>query len=141
MTSGPRATYPAEQSASSRRRWFYALSALVVIAGIGLAAIAYSKFSTADVSGEGNGYDIINSSTVEVLYTVTRSDPSKPAACVVRGRSFDGGETGRREVLIPPSSSSQLGVRTRVKTSAPPVIGEIFGCTIDIPDYLRADDQ
>lgn len=135
-TSGPRATYPVERSASSRRRWFIALSALVVVAGVAIAALGYSKFATADVTGEVTGYQLINDSTVAVQYTVTRPDPATPVACVVRARSKDGDETGRREILIPAGKQQQVGVRTEVSTSRPPVIGEVFGCTADVPAYL-----
>jgi hypothetical protein len=136
--SGPRATYPERsETAQSRRRWFIALSVLVVGAGVALAAIGYTKFSTADVTGEVTGYEIIDDSTVAVQFTVERSDPGKAAACVVRGRSRDGGETGRREILIPADSAERIGVRTEVTTSRPPVIGEVFGCTTDVPAYLR----
>ncbi|MXP22984.1 DUF4307 domain-containing protein [Gordonia sp. HNM0687] len=134
--SGPRATYPAAQSARSRRNWFIALSVLVVAAGIGLAVLGYSRFASPDVSGEATGYDIVDQSTVVVQFTVTRADPGRPVACVVRGRSIDGDETGRREILIPAGSQTQVGIRTEVATSKPPVIGEVFGCTADVPAYL-----
>lgn len=137
-TSGPRATYPVEQSSTSRRRWFLVSASVVVLAGVALSVFAYIKFATPDVSGEGTGYEILDSNTVAVQYTVTRSDPSRPAACIVRGRSRDGDESGRREVLIPPSAQKQVGVRTEVATSAPPVIGEVFGCTTSVPPYLHA---
>ena len=83
------------------------------------------------------GYEIIDGSTVAVQFTVERSDPCRAAACVVRGRSRDGGETGRREILIPADSAERIGVRTEVTTSKPPVIGEVFGCTLDVPAYLK----
>lgn len=134
--SGPRATYPAAQSARSRRNWFIALSVLVVAAGVGLAILGYSRFATPDVSGEATGYDLIDESTVAVQLTVTRADPGSPVACVVRGRSIDGDETGRREILIPGGTQTQVGMRTEVTTSKPPVIGEVFGCTADVPAYL-----
>ena len=35
------------------------------------------------------------------------ADPSVPAVCIVRARSIDGDETGRREVLVPPSTASK----------------------------------
>ncbi|MGV9710626.1 DUF4307 domain-containing protein [Gordonia sp. NPDC003424] len=138
--SGPRATYPSTQSSASRRRWFLGLSVLVVVAGVGLAWLAYNRFATPDVSGEATAYEILNPSTVSVQLTVTRKDPSRPVACVVRGRSKDGDETGRREILIPGGSQTQIGVRTEVTTSKPPVIGEVFGCTTDVPTYLTRPD-
>ena len=141
MTSGPRATYPPERSPQSKRRWFIAGSAFVVIAGVALAVFAYFKFAETDVKGEATGYEIIDSHTVAVQFTLTRPDPSQPAACVVRGRSLDGSETGRREILIPPGHDTQVGFKTRVQTSQPPVIGEVFGCTTKIPAYLKADKE
>jgi hypothetical protein len=113
----------------------------VVIAGVALAVFAYFKYSDTDVKGEVTGYEVIDSQTVAVQFTVTRSDPSRPAACVVRGRSLDGSETGRREILIPPGKESQIGFKTTVRTSQPPVIGEVFGCTTTIPAYLKADKE
>lgn len=140
--SGPRATYPEHsETARGRRRWFVALSVLVVVAGVALAIIGYSKFSSADVTGEATGYEILDDSTVAVQFTVERSDPSRPAACVVRGRSRDGGETGRREILIPADAAERIGVRAEITTSRPPVIGEVFGCTLDVPAYLKPSDQ
>lgn len=135
--SGPRATYPVERSTSSRRRWFLVLTTLVVATGVALAVLGYNKFADPDVSGQATGYDILNSSTVAVQFTVNRADPTQPVACVVRARSKDGSESGRREVLVPPGDP-QVGQRVDVSTSRPPVIGEVFGCTTDVPAYLRA---
>ncbi|MGC4934240.1 DUF4307 domain-containing protein [Gordonia sp. DT30] len=133
--SGPRASYPVPRSASSRRLWFIALSVLVVVIGVVLALIGYQKFADPDVSGEATGYQVLDPSTVAVQFTVNRADPSEPVACVVRARSKDGSETGRREVLIGPGEV-QEGHRVEVKTSQPPVIGEVFGCSTSVPAYL-----
>ncbi|GAC49097.1 DUF4307 domain-containing protein [Gordonia aichiensis] len=135
--SGPRATYPVAQSARSRRLWFIASAVAVVIIGVILAAIGYNKFADPDVSGQATGYEILDNSSVAVLYTVTRKDPTRPVACVVRARVKDGSEAGRREVLVPPGTQ-QEGLRTVVKTSGPPVIGEVFGCSTDVPTYLTS---
>ncbi|GEE01820.1 membrane protein [Gordonia spumicola] len=135
--SGPRATYPTEQTASNRKRWFYVLSALVVVAGLGLAYAGYKQFADPDVSGEATAFEILSSDNVAVQYTVNRSDPGQAVACVVRARAQDGSEVGRREVLIPAGTQTQVGARTEVMTSSPAVIGEVFGCTADVPPYLK----
>ncbi len=137
-TSGPRATYPVPQSSRSRRRGFFVTATLALAAAIAVSVFTYVKFGTPDVTGEASGYELLGPTAVAVQYTVTRSDPSRPAACVVRGRSKAGDEVGRREILIPPSADKQVGVRTEVTTSNPPVIGEVFGCTMSVPPYLRA---
>lgn len=136
--SGPRASYPVDRSASSRRRWFIGLSTLAVLAGLVVAYVGYHKFATPNVSGEVTAYQILDPSTVSVQFTLTRKNPGQPVACVVRGRSKDGDETGRRELLIPPGTQTQIGVRTEVHTSQPPVIGEVFGCSTTVPAYLTA---
>jgi hypothetical protein len=73
---------------------------------------------------------------VQVTVTVTRDDPSRPAVCIVRARSIDGSETGRREVLVGPSTQKTVQVTTVVKTSKPPVVGDVYGCGTDVPSYL-----
>lgn len=108
----------------------------MVVAGIAIAWVGYSRFADPPVAGEGTGYDIIDSSTIDVSFTVTRNDPAQAVACVVRARSRDGAETGRREVLIPPGSSQQTSVQSRVRTSGAPAIGEVFGCSTSVPPYL-----
>lgn len=135
----PAGRYPTGTSPARRRRWLIGLSVLVVLAGIGIAYVGYSRFADPPVSGEGTGYSIVDSSTVDVSFTVTRSDPGEAVACVVRARSRDGAETGRREVLIPPGDAQQTAVESRVKTTGPPAIGEVFGCSTSVPPYLTAD--
>lgn len=138
--SGPRATYPTERSASSRKRWFYAATITVVVLGVVIAWFGYKQFADPDVSGEATAHEIISSDTVNVQYTVNRADPSNAVACVVRARAQDGSEVGRREVIVPPGDQTQVGANTEVHTSEPAVIGEVFGCTTDVPPYLKAPE-
>lgn len=135
--SGPRASYPVPRTATNRRRWFIGLTVLVVVAGVGLAYLGYTKFADPDVSGDITAYEITGPNTVAVQFTVTRKEPDRPVACVVRARSRDGAETGRREVLVP-AGDAQVGTRAEVKTSSEPAIGEVFGCTTSVPAYLTA---
>ena len=75
---------------------------------------------------------------VEVTISVTRKDPAQQVVCIVRARSLDGGETGRRELLVPPSTQATVQVSAIVKSSKPPVVGDVYGCGTDVPTYLRA---
>ena len=135
--SGPRATYPTEQAASSKKRWFYALSVIVVVIGIALAYFGYNRFADPAVSGDATAFEIVSSDTVSVQYTVNRADPDEAVACVVRARNQDGAEVGRREVLVPAGAETQVGAKTEVQTSEPAVIGEVFGCSTSVPPYLK----
>lgn len=134
--SGPRATYPAERSSGSKRRWFIGLAAVVVAAGLAVAVLGFNQFGDPDVSGQATGYELLSSDRVAVQYTVNRADPNDAVVCIVRARAKDGSEVGRREVLIPAGGDIQVGARVELTTSEPPVIGEVFGCGLNIPPYL-----
>ncbi len=123
---------------ASRGRVVVALAVLGVVAGVVIAAIGYQRLGRSDVEGKLAGYRLIDPETVSVTISVTRSDPSRPVDCIVRVRTQDGSESGRREVLVPPASEETVQVTTIVKSSKPPVMGDIYGCGTDVPGYLRA---
>lgn len=139
MIERPAARYGRQPlPARTRRRIATGLTLLIVAAGVGVALVGFQRLGGGDVDGELRGYQLIDDRTVEVTIAVTRKDPARPAVCIVRGRSLDGSETGRREILVPPSDSATVQVTAIVKTSRPPVVGDVYGCGIDVPGYLRA---
>jgi phage tail tape-measure protein len=121
----------------SRRRVAIALAVLVVVVAVAVAVIGYQRLGTGDVTGSLAGYRVIDDETASVTITVTRSDPSRPVDCIVRVRARDGSETGRREVLVPPSDEATVQVTTTVKSIQPPMMADIYGCGTDVPGYLR----
>lgn len=108
----------------------------VAAVSVALAVVAYQRYETLDVEGESAAFTVLDDETVEITISVTRKDPSRPAVCIVRTRSYDGAETGRREVLVGPSEAKTVQVTTTVKSFRPPVVGDIYGCGIDVPQYL-----
>jgi hypothetical protein len=114
------------------------LVAGLAVAGVVLTAIVYQRLGRSDVEGTLAGYQLIDSQTVSVTISVTRKDPSRPVDCIVRVRAQDGSETGRREVLVAPSTLTTVQVTTVLKSSKPAVVGDIYGCGTDVPSYLRA---
>ena len=125
-------------SRRSRRRVVIALAVLVVAAGTVIAVVGYQRLGTGEVAGSLAGYQVLDNETVSVTISVTRANPSRPVDCIVRVRAADGSETGRREVLVPPSEAATVRVTTTVKSSQPPVMADIYGCGTDVPDYLRS---
>jgi hypothetical protein len=122
----------------SRRRVVVGLAVLVVAAGVVVAVVGYQRLGTSAVAGTLAGYQVVDNETASVTISVTRSDPSRPVDCIVRVKAKDGSETGRREVLVPPSEAATVQVTTTVKSSQPPVMADIYGCGTDVPGYLRA---
>jgi hypothetical protein len=139
MIERPVARYGRQRlSRRSRRRVVVILSVVIVVAGAALALVAFQRLGTGAVKGERGGYELIDGATVQVTISVTREDPSRPVVCIIRARSVDGAETGRREVLVPPSSQATVQVTAVVKSSRRPVIGDVYGCGTDVPGYLVA---
>jgi hypothetical protein len=137
MIERPEARYGHRRmSRRARRLTVIGLTALVVVAGVAIAAIGFTRLGAQDVEGELGAYRLIDDRTVEVTLSVTREDPSRPVVCIVRARSKDGSETGRRELLVAPSSQATVQVKTIVRSSSPPVIGDVYGCGTDVPPYL-----
>ncbi|BDB44608.1 hypothetical protein Mkiyose1665_55280 [Mycobacterium kiyosense] len=113
------------------------LTAAVLAAGVVVAVVGYQRIGTADVTGTLAGYQVIDDETASVIISVTRKDPSRPVDCIVRVRSRDGSETGRREVLVPPADQTTVQVTTTLKSSKPPLMADVYGCGTDVPAYLR----
>lgn len=124
-------------SRRARRRVAIALGVLVAAAGIVIAVIGYQRISTSAVTGSLVGYRLVDDETASVTISVTHSDPSRPVACIVRVRATNGSETGRRELLVPPSEATTVQVTTTVKSSQPPVMADVYGCGTEVPSYLR----
>ncbi|KUI38494.1 DUF4307 domain-containing protein [Mycobacterium sp. GA-2829] len=122
----------------TRRLVVGVLAAAVVVAGVIIAIVGSQRLGSQEVEGELGAYRILDDRTVEVTVSVTRKDPSQPAVCIVRARSKDGSETGRREILVPPSQQATVQVTTEIEASRPPVIGDVYGCGLDVPPYLVA---
>ena len=123
---------------ATRRRVAFALGVLVLAALVVLALVAYQRFEGNDVEGTIASYEVVDNQTVSVTISVTRKDPSQPVHCIVRARSHDGDETGRREILVPPSQAKTVQVTTVVKSYKRPFVGDIYGCGTDVPGYLVA---
>jgi hypothetical protein len=139
MIERPTARYGQQRlTRESRRRLAMILSAVIVAAGVALALVAYQRLGTGEVKGELGGYQLIDGETVQITISVTRKDPSRPAVCIIRARSIDGAETGRREVLVPPSVHDTVQVTALVKSTRRPVVGDVYGCGMDVPRYLVA---
>ena len=137
MIDRPAARYGRQRlSRRSRRWWAIGLTAVVLLAGVVIAIVASQRLGSGEVQGELGGYQVVDDETLSVTIKVTRADPSRPVVCIVRARSIDGSETGRREVLVPPSSQATVNLTTTVKSTRPPVVGDVYGCGTDVPPYL-----
>lgn len=122
--------------AATRRRVATALGAVTIAVALGVAVLAYQRFEGNDVEGSMAAFEVIDADTVSVTISVTRKDPGRTVVCIVRARSYDGAETGRREIVVGPAEDKTVQVTTTVKTYARSAMGDIYGCGTDVPGYL-----
>lgn len=124
------------RSTSEPTRWArWGLLAVAVVVGLVIAFVAYRNFGTKPIEAEQVAFTILDDERVEVRFEVSRDQPERAAVCIIRARSKDGDEAGRREVLVPPGNSVVVET-TVVRASKPPVTGEVFGCSYQVPAYL-----
>ena len=108
-----------------------------MIIGIVIAVVLYARIGSTEIETGEVAFELVDESTVTMSFSVTRDDPSKPVVCIVRARSKQADETGRREVLVLASEEKTAIVNTSVRTSRPPVVAEVYGCGYDVPQYLK----
>lgn len=147
-----------------RPRWWNAvLIVLAVSLGLGIALLAYRNLGGPPIEGRRTAFEILDDDSIKIMFQVTRDQPERPAVCVVRARSLDGDESGRKEVLIQsnkPSNAPDQAIDTAgesrsardqfswtpgrrtttsttvLRTSKPPVTADVFGCSYQVPEYL-----
>ncbi|MGS2806442.1 DUF4307 domain-containing protein [Nocardia sp. MW-W600-9] len=124
----------------ARRTWLLVVLGIgVLAAGLGVAYLGFQKYGPKAIETEQLGYVVVDDSTLTVRMKVTRDNPEQPVVCFVRAMDRDSAEVGRREVLVPGSDSTSVQVTTTVKSSARPSAGDIYGCTEQVPGYLRVE--
>jgi hypothetical protein len=124
------------RAAGGHHRWAVPVVLLLaVLAGLAVAVIGYRNLGTTPIRSETLGFTLLQDNAVQLRLTVIRDDPSHPAVCIVRARSRDGEETGRKELYVPPAAGP-IVLSTVVHTSRPPVTADVYGCSLQVPAYL-----
>lgn len=111
---------------------------LAALAGLVVAVIGYHNLAVVPVRGERLGFELLEPNAVSLRFEVVRDEPDRPAVCIVRARSRDGEETGRKEVYVPPAAApvGRTVLTTVIRTSRPPVTADVYGCSLQVPEYL-----
>jgi hypothetical protein len=114
------------------------LLAVVLIVALGVAVVAYRNLGSQPIDGQQTAFQVLDDHSVRIDFQVRRDHPDQPADCVVRARSQDGDEAGRKEVLVP-SGAIVVNLSTVLRTSKRPVTGEVYGCSYQVPSYLTKE--
>lgn len=136
MTAGqlPEGRYG--RRAATSHRWAIALGLVIaVVLGLAVAVIGYRNLGRTPIQAETVSFTLLPGNAVQLRFSVVRDDPRRAAVCIVRARSRDGEETGRKEVYVP-STVGPVVLSTVVQTSRPPVVADVYGCSFQVPAYL-----
>jgi Domain of unknown function (DUF4307) len=124
------------RSPSARRRWLVPVGLVfTALLGLAVAVIGYRNLGATPIKGEAVSFTLLPGNAVQVRLNVIRDEPVRAAVCIVRARSRDGEETGRKEVYVPPARGPTM-LSTVVHTSRPPVTADVYGCSFEVPAYL-----
>jgi len=140
MTVGGRALPEGRYGLRGRptsRRTLWIVTACAIAVGCVVGYAAYTNLGSAEIEAERTGYTDMPGNALRMTFTVTRNHPDRPAVCIVRVRGLDGGETGRKEVLVPPGANT-TPVSTVIQSTDEPVTADVFGCSYEVPAYLRS---
>jgi hypothetical protein len=79
------------------------------------------------VSYQVRAFDVTSDDAVELTFLVRRKDADTAVTCLVRARSEQNQEVGRRTIVIPPGRAEVVTV-TVIKTTALATLAEVQQC-------------
>jgi hypothetical protein len=104
-----------------------ALSAGIVLAGVGVAYLGYRNLGSPAISAEVVGYRPAGPDRLTVRFVVTRAHPERPASCVLLGRAESGAEVTRSEYPIA-AGSQNATVSVDLIAAKPLAAAEVYSC-------------
>lgn len=123
------------KSKRTSKRTYWIVGAVALVAGAVVAWIGYVNFGTAPIETQTTSFANLPDDRMKMTFDVTRDTPERAAVCIVRARTLDGSEGGRKEVYIPPAKGA-ITMTTIITSSGEPVTAEVFGCSYQVPPYL-----
>ena len=108
----PRRTLPEGRTAREPRRPLPKLARWALLAVAVAVGVRWSPASGTETSApqpieaqSRRASSILDDNAMEITFEVSRDQPERAAVCIVRARSEDGDESGRKEVLVPPGKT------------------------------------
>lgn len=116
----------------TRRRGVVALWVVGVVGTVAAAWIGYSM-AAGPVSWQDVGFRVDGDARVEVVYDVSRPDPSVPVRCTLEALNEQYAQVGVVTVDVPPAADRTVRRSDVVRTSELAVTGIVKGCTAAAP--------
>jgi hypothetical protein len=103
---------------------------LAVVGGlllVGLAYLAFDRFSGSGVRSGTLGYRVRSDTEVQVRYQVTRP-LGTTVVCAVQATGRDGSVVGAQDVRLDPTDREDLVTTTTLTTTARAATAQVLGC-------------
>jgi hypothetical protein len=125
----PPGRYGHRRASGLRRRIVpIAFLVLIVMASILLTVKLYDRYGQTDYESRIVGWSNDSDTRLTVEFEV-RVPTGETATCVLRARSFDGAEVGRREVQVTnPGAAADVRAREDIPTKARASHGDVLRC-------------
>ena len=118
------------RTGTHRRGRLVTLAVVGVGAGAGVGVLLWMALhaATPTVSAVLLGYEVRDSSAVEVRIEVRR-DPAQAVRCLLRAQDIDNVTVGRLDLEVPPSADRTVALAVVVPTTRLATNGELEECT------------
>ncbi len=116
--------------APSSRRLLVAAIALLGLGGVASAVWLGLRVGVVPVDWHDVGFRVAGDDLMEVTFDVTRSDPSRPASCVVEALNESHAQVGVVTVDVAASEATRVRLTAPVRTSELAVSGTVRSCRL-----------
>jgi hypothetical protein len=113
-----------------RRHWLLPVVFGVLVLAVSLLAAVrlYRQYGDPDYDARIVGWSDVTPARMTIEFTV-RVPAGGAAVCVLRARTYDGAEVGRREVTVSATGdATQIRARENVPTSTAAAVGDVVRC-------------
>lgn len=116
------------------------LGVLAIALVVTVVGFLYQQFTGEKISGEAIATEVVDDSSLSLTVDVTSNRPDRDGFCIVRAKEYSGAEVGRAEIYVP-AGKETTRVTITFPTTARAYVGDVYGCSFDIPDYLDRTSQ
>ncbi len=114
----------------------------VVVVSLAYILVQMNRVSSPDVEATPAGWAREEGREDEIfIFTldVAREKPELDSYCVIYALNYNQAEVGRRDVFVPGGESDVVRIDVPIETRERAVAGNVYGCSTDLPVFLKQD--
>ncbi|MFV0451750.1 MAG: DUF4307 domain-containing protein [Propioniciclava sp.] len=130
MTSPSDAERIAQRYPRSRAPGWLWLVGVAIVLAIGVPWLLWAALQGANpaISAKLVTFTVTSDTTVDVLITVQRPDPSVPGVCTLRAQAVGTDTVGQLDVVVEPGPDELTDHEVTIRTFKPATSASVIGC-------------